>query len=63
MNVMYTLFLNGKTVAEVSGTEYAYEAWVKLKDLACFLGVYASLVGNDDCEVLAEYDPEEDWSC
>lgn len=63
MNANYTLILNGKTIAEVCGTEYAYEAWAKLKELACFLCVSASLVSNDDSEVVAEYDPEEDWDC
>lgn len=62
MTATYTLILNGKVVAEVSGTEYAYEAWAKLKELACFLCVPAYLVGNDDSEVVAEYDPEGEGS-
>lgn len=60
MNAIYTLFLNGKTITEVCGVEYAYEAWAKLRELACFLCVPASLVGNDDSEIVAEYDPEEE---
>ena len=60
MNANYTLILNGKAIAEVSGTEYAYEAWARLEELACFLCVPASLVSNDDSEVVAEYDPEND---
>ena len=58
MNAYYTLILNGKTITEVGGTEYAYEAWVIMKDLAVFLGVPAFLVSNDDSEIVAEYDPE-----
>lgn len=60
MEANYTLILNGKTIAEVSGTEYAYDAWNKLEELACLLCVPASLVANDDSEVVAEYDPEEE---
>lgn len=60
MNANYTLILNGKAITEVFGTEYAYEAWAKLKELACFLWVPASLVSNDDSEVIAEYDPVGD---
>ena len=60
MEANYTLILNGKTIAEVSGTEYAYDAWTKLEELACLLRVPASLVANDDSEVVAEYDPEEE---
>lgn len=60
MTATYTLILNGKVVAEVSGTEYAYEAWTKLEELACFLCVPAYLVSNDDSEVVVEYDPEGD---
>ena len=62
MNANYTLILNGKTIAEVSGTEYAYEAWTKLEELAYFLCVPASLVSNDDSEIVAEYDPEGEGS-
>lgn len=58
MNANYTLTLNGKTIAEVSGTEYACEAWARLEELACFLCVPACLVSNDDSEIVAEYDPE-----
>jgi hypothetical protein len=60
MTATYTLILNGKVVAEVSGTEYAYEAWTKLEELARFLCVPAYLVSNDDSEVVGEYDPEDD---
>ena len=60
MTATYTLILNGKVIAEVSGTEYAYEAWAKLEELARFLCVPAYLVSNDDSEVVAEYDPEDD---
>ena len=63
MNANYTLILNGKTITEVCGTEYAYEAWVKLKELACFLCVPAYLVSNDDSEIIAEYDPEGEGDC
>lgn len=57
MNANYTLTLNGKTVAEVSGTEYACEAWARLEELARFLNVPAYLV-SDDGEDFTEYRPE-----
>lgn len=60
MTAIYTMILNGKVIAEVSGTEYAYEAWAKLEELARFLCAPAYLVSNDDSEVVAEYDPEDD---
>lgn len=63
MTAIYTLILNGKTIAEANGVEYAYEAWARLKELADFLCVPASLVGNDDGEIVAEYDPEGDGDC
>ena len=63
MTANYTLILNSKTIAEVSGVEYAYEAWARLKELACFLCVPASLDGNDDSEVVAEYGPEGEGDC
>lgn len=63
MNANYTLILGGMTFAEVGGTEYAYEAWAIVKDLAVFLGVPAFLVSNDDSEIVAEYDPEGDRDC
>jgi hypothetical protein len=63
MNANYTLILNGKVITEVSGTEYAYEAWAKLEELACFLCVPAYLVSNDDSEIVAEYDPEGEGDC
>ena len=62
MNANYTLILNGKVITEVSGTEYAYEAWAKLEELACFLCVPAYLIHKDDSEIVAEYDPEWEGS-
>lgn len=59
MTATYTLFINSNLVATVNGTEAAYEAWAKTRELAELLGVYASMVFNEDQEVVAEYDPEE----
>jgi hypothetical protein len=56
----FTLFLGASPVASVEGTKLAYDAWAKFRDFAEVLGVRASLVYNEDGEVLAEYDPEED---
>ena len=59
MTATFTLFVDSKLIATVDGTEFAYEAWAKVRELAELLGVRASMVFNEDLEVVAEYDPEE----
>ena len=61
MTATYTLFIDSNRIASVDGTEFAYEAWVKVRELAELLGVRASMVSHEDLEVVAEYDPEEDF--
>lgn len=53
----YTLWISNRLVAEVSGDELAYEAWVKVKDLAELLCSNATLV--KDNEVIEYYSSEE----
>ena len=60
MTATYTLFINSNLVATVDGTEFAYEAWAKVQELAELLGARASMVFDEDQEVVAEYDPEEE---
>lgn len=57
---IFTIYLNGNWIAEISGTEYAYEVWAKVKELAELLSETATLVDNETTEVIEEYDPEED---
>lgn len=59
MTTTYTLFINATPISTVSGTEFAYEAWDKTRDLAELLGAHATMVADEDSEVVAEYDPEE----
>ena len=61
MTATYTLFIDSNRITSVDGTEFAYEAWAKVRELAELLGVRASMVANEDLEVVAEYDPEEDF--
>ena len=56
---IFTIYLNGNRTAEISGTEYAYEVWAKVKELAELLNEAATLVDNETAEVIEEYDPEE----
>ena len=59
MTATYTLFIDSNLITSVDGTEFAYEAWAKVRELAELLGVRASMVANEDLEVVAEYDPED----
>ena len=55
----YSIYLDGECIAEVLGTEYAYEVYAKTKELADLLVVTACLVWNGTGEIVAEYDPME----
>lgn len=58
--ISYTLFLDNSTIAHVEGTKLAYDAWMKLRELAEVLHVRAELVYDEDSEVLAIYEPDEE---
>jgi hypothetical protein len=55
----YTIYLGATPIADVSGTEYAYEAYTKTKELAELLGKTCALVWDETAEEVASYDPEE----
>ena len=59
MTATFTLFIDSHLITSVDGTEFAYEAWAKVRELAELLGVRASMVANEDLEMVAEYDPED----
>ena len=52
----YYIYVNGKEISEVSGTEAAYEAWRLACNLADCLGVTADLVDGETCEVIESND-------
>ena len=60
MKAEYSIFIRGNLVASVEGVEFAYEVWAKVLELAKLLGVHASMVANEDLEMV-EYVPEEDF--
>lgn len=53
----YALWISNRLIAEVSGDEFAYETWLKVKDLAELLCSNATLV--KDNEVIEYYSSEE----
>lgn len=55
----YTIYLGVKPLAQVVGTEYAYEVYKKTCELADLLGKEVCLVWNGTGEVVADYNPEE----
>ena len=56
----YTIYLGSTPIATVYGTEYAYAAYAKTKELAELLGKICWLVWNKTGEIIEEYDPEEE---
>lgn len=64
MKNTYSIYLNNKIhFAGLSGTEYAYEVYRKVRELAELLNVECFMVWEDSAHVLwfvEEYDPEEE---
>lgn len=59
----YIIYLGATPIARVSGTEYAFVVWMKVRELAELLGRPASMAWvNDDWmdEEVAYYDPEKE---
>lgn len=59
----YIIYLGDTPIARVSGTEYAFVVWVKVRELAELLGREAAMAIVDDDwvdEEVAYYDPEEE---
>lgn len=55
----YTIYLGATPIATTDGTEYTYAVWRKTVELADLIGSSASLVWDDTCEVVEEFDPEQ----
>lgn len=56
----YYIYVNGKEISEVSGTEAAYKAWRLACDLADYLGTTADLVDGETGEVLESNDWDDE---
>jgi hypothetical protein len=50
----YTIYLNNKPIATLSGTEAAYEAYSITRELAETLGYTCCLVWDETGEIIAE---------
>ena len=56
----YTIYLGSTPIATVYGTEYAYAAYTKTKELAKLLNKDCCLVWNETGEVITYHTPEEE---
>ena len=57
----YYIYIESRMVAEVEGTEIAWEVYRKTCELADLLGEYAYLVDGETAEILAGSDEIEDY--
>lgn len=55
----YSIYLRNEWVATVDGMDYAGEVWVKTKELAELLGVFAFMVWDETGELIASTGEEE----
>lgn len=56
----YSIYLRNEWVATVDGMDYAGEVWVKIKELAELLGVFAFMVWDETGELIASTGEEEE---
>lgn len=56
----YSIYLRNEWVATVDGMDYAGEVWVKAKELAELLGVFAFMVWDETGELIASTGEEEE---
>ena len=56
----YSIYLRNEWVATVDGMDYAGEVWVKTKELAELLGVFAFMVWDETGELIASTGEEEE---
>lgn len=56
----YSIYLRNEWVATVDGMDYAGEVWVKTKELAELLGVFAFMVWDETGELVASTGEEEE---
>ena len=61
MKNTYSIYLNKKIhFAGLSGTEYAYEVFRKVRELAELMNVDCFMVWDDSDFIVDYYDPEEE---
>lgn len=56
----YSIYLRNEWVATVDGMDYAGEVWIKTKELAELLGVFAFMVWDETGELIASTGEEEE---
>lgn len=56
----YSIYLRNEWVATIDGMDYAGEVWVKTKELAELLGVFAFMVWDETGELIASTGEEEE---
>lgn len=56
----YSIYLRNEWVATVDGMDYAGEVWVKTKELAELLEVFAFMVWDETGELIASTGEEEE---
>jgi hypothetical protein len=59
----YTIYLHNNEIAQIWGTEYAYEVWFKVKELAQLLGHEACMVWDATGEEVCSVEAPESFEC
>ena len=60
--MQYIITIGRSEVANVSGFEFASEAWIRAREFAQFVGQTAYITEVETQEVIEWYDPEEEES-
>lgn len=57
----FMVYIENRMVAEVSGSDFAYEVYAKASELAEMIGEIAHLVDGETGEVIASSDDYDDY--
>lgn len=57
----FMVYIENRIVAEVSGSDFAYEVYIKASELADMIGEIAHLVDGETGEVIASSDDYDDY--
>lgn len=57
----FMVYIENRMVAEVSGSDFAYEVYAKVSELAEMIGEIACLVDGETGEVIANSDDYDDY--
>ena len=55
------VYIENRMIAEVSGSDFAYEVYVKASELADMIGEIAHLVDGETGEIIASSDDWDDY--